>query len=252
MGFKAYIASCGLQAEDIPKAIAVFMTAKYSTWAFSVLLGVRCQPLRRLFLAKHEVMPAGGAAQGWSNQTTKWLIEEWGRTRRQVPSPVKWGGSRSTAARFDEAWAAAKSQYRTAKARCRDTKGRWSAGAFLLAQHILRAQKQMPQNIVTQQATWHAWTSARYWQLSDKLEKAAAKNIIWTSVSTTFKLDPKGLARGLAEGTILYKFTFPLHAPLLLWITVTFFRQRSVLRAETFPEVAELEAVPSEEDPFVE
>eukprot|EP00440_Ansanella_granifera_P049292 gb/GFBE01053406.1/.p1 GENE.gb/GFBE01053406.1/~~gb/GFBE01053406.1/.p1 ORF type:complete len:352 (+),score=56.53 gb/GFBE01053406.1/:1-1056(+) len=83
--------------------------------------------------------------------------------------------------------------------------------------------------------TWYSWSSSKYWQLSDKLEAAAGSSWYWSALTKSLNLNPKGMALGLAEGTILFKFTVPLHMPLMLFTIVQVFRQRHWAAAETSP-----------------
>ena len=55
--------------------------------------------------------------------------------------------------------------------------------------------------------TWYSWSSAKYWQLSDKLSASADSNRVWSSITRSLNLNSKGLALGLAEGTIIFKAT---------------------------------------------
>ena len=64
--------------------------------------------------------------------------------------------------------------------------------------------------------SWYSWSSAKYWQLSDKLEASAGSNRLWGMLTRRLNLNSKGLALGLAEGTILFKCTVPVHMPLML------------------------------------
>jgi len=94
-------------------------------------------------------------------------------------------------------------------------------------------------------SSWYGWASDKYWYLSDKLSAAAHRSRFWSAVSATLRVNPSNLALGFAEGTILYKFTFLLHAPLELWLIVKLFKQqRRVLAAAEGPgrpEAAEAE-----------
>lgn len=81
--------------------------------------------------------------------------------------------------------------------------------------------------------SWYSWSSAKYWQFSDKLEAAAGSNWYWGALTKLLNLNPKGLALGLAEGTILFKFTVPLHMPLMLFLIVQGFQTRRYAAAET-------------------
>ena len=55
--------------------------------------------------------------------------------------------------------------------------------------------------------SWYSWSSAKYWQLSDKLSASADSNRVWSSITRSLNLNSKGLALGLAEGTIIFKAT---------------------------------------------
>jgi len=114
-------------------------------------------------------------------------------------------------------------------------KGRWhTAGRQLLSKKQLqlmrlRARLQpAPQRVPSriQQQSWHAWFSSRYWQLSDKLERAASSSRVCQFFSSNFRIDPQRIALGVAEGTILYKSTVWFTVPLQLWLVMHIFRMR--------------------------
>lgn len=205
---KSYIESCGLAADDVPKVVASFMALKYGSYAATVLLSIRYHPLRRVFLARKEALGLGHA--GLSAQP-----------RRIVES--------------------ARSKYRDVQASYRDAKGRWhSAGReLLLRQQLLRSQQQQRLGPSGQKIGWYAWSSAKYWQLSDKLEHAASESRVWQALTRNLKLEPKGLALGFAEGTILFKCILPLYMPLTLLLIVQVFKLRhqrlhSVIEVDQF------------------
>ncbi|CAE8614793.1 unnamed protein product, partial [Polarella glacialis] len=134
--------------------------------------------------------------------------------------------------RFHKAVSAAQRQYAAARARYRAAKCQWNFAGWQLLRRQERhrlgigAAKQQRASRESVRIGWFAWTSARYWQLSDKLEAAAGSNRAWTYLTSRLKIDPKGSALGLAEGTILFKCTFPLHMPLMLLLIVQAFKQR--------------------------
>lgn len=205
---KGYLESCGLAAEDVPKVLGAFVTAKYCTWAGAVVLGVRCQPLRRLLLARRDAVT--GAMRPWATQQHKWVVEALDKARK----------SPSGAAR----------RYHDAKASVGAAKGRLhSAGQELLRrQQLLKAQLQQ-QALQRRESGWrgiHTWLSANYWKLSDKLESAASSGRVSSFLSNNLHLNPRGFAMGVAEGTILYKSTFLLHAPFQLYLIVQLFKRR--------------------------
>eukprot|EP00437_Effrenium_voratum_P068886 CAMPEP_0181491784 /NCGR_PEP_ID=MMETSP1110-20121109/50328_1 /TAXON_ID=174948 /ORGANISM="Symbiodinium sp., Strain CCMP421" /LENGTH=113 /DNA_ID=CAMNT_0023618963 /DNA_START=1 /DNA_END=342 /DNA_ORIENTATION=+ len=72
----------------------------------------------------------------------------------------------------------------------------------------------------------------KYWQLSDKLQASAGSSRVWGHLTRTLNLNPRGLALGLAEGTILFKFTVPIHMPLMLFAIVSLFRRNHWVSAQ--------------------
>mmetsp|Transcript_54487 Transcript_54487/g.117965 ORF Transcript_54487/g.117965 Transcript_54487/m.117965 type:complete len:207 (-) Transcript_54487:143-763(-) len=74
--------------------------------------------------------------------------------------------------------------------------------------------------------------SEQYQSLSQKLADRFANNRLWATVSELLAQDPRLLAVGLAEGTILYKLTFPVTAPLELYIIVRWFQYRRATEDE--------------------
>jgi len=254
--FRSYVESCGFDPEDVPKVIGTFVSVKYSTWAASVLLGIRCQPLRRLLLSRSQVLTGGSIAamRPWAQLQRRWLLEACERTRRHHPPSSVFrrhgtvisggpstgiGGAKASArgrltANLDEAFAAARNQYRRARARVHDVKGRFhTAGRKLLSKkqlQLMRLRERLKPGREQEETPvaqgWHAWFSSRYWQLSDKLEQAATSSRFCQFFSSNFRIDPQRIALGVAEGTILYKSTVWLHVPLQLWLVMHFFRQR--------------------------
>lgn len=98
------------------------------------------------------------------------------------------------------------------------------------------------------QVSWYSWSSAKYWQFSDKLEAAAGSNWYWGTLTKLLNLNPKGLALGLAEGTILFKFTVPLHMPLMLFVIVQGFRTRRYAAAETADQLQSSDTTEAEDE----
>jgi len=88
-------------------------------------------------------------------------------------------------------------------------------------------------------SSWYEWFARHYWSLSDKLADKAQQSRFWSLVSAGLRVQPKDLALGFAEGTILFKFTVLIHAPLELWLIVKLFKQhRAMLTAAAAPEVS--------------
>jgi len=250
---KVYIQSCGLEGDDVPKVLGAFLAAKYSTWFAALYVGIRCQPLRRLFLARSKALAAVGESplrHLGQSRPRDWAIEAWERSRRHHPSSSRRANGHNThsaghdgppgkrlkesrpvlPAKIGEAFDVAKNRYHHAEAKYRDAKGRWHTAS----RELLRMRLQQCHILQRRgQESWYAWVSARYWQLSDKLEAVANSNRVWRAVSSNLHIDPRGLALGFAEGTIMYKFTFLIHAPLELWLITQFFKRQRQLAAST-------------------
>lgn len=112
---------------------------------------------------------------------------------------------------------------------------RWRGRAFqkwLRFQKLVQRQRHLRQKQLAQlrasrsPSKWYAWVSAKYWKYTDKLEALALKSSTGRFISTNFGLKPQGWAMGIAEGTILFKFTSPLVLPLQLWLVVSFFKRQ--------------------------
>mmetsp|Transcript_56745 Transcript_56745/g.157992 ORF Transcript_56745/g.157992 Transcript_56745/m.157992 type:complete len:197 (+) Transcript_56745:112-702(+) len=73
---------------------------------------------------------------------------------------------------------------------------------------------------------WYIWMAEHYWHLSDKLQATAQNNRLWSAMIKHAGGNPRSLALGIAEGTILCKVTFPLWGPLELWLILSLFRRR--------------------------
>ena len=87
--------------------------------------------------------------------------------------------------------------------------------------------------------SWYSWSSAKYWQLSDKLSASADSNRVWSSITRSLNLNSKGLAlgpgrghdhlqghRGPAWSPVWRAAEVPIHMPLVLFTIVSFFRHR--------------------------
>eukprot|EP00490_Sorites_sp_Unknown_P024209 CAMPEP_0114695166 /NCGR_PEP_ID=MMETSP0191-20121206/71060_1 /TAXON_ID=126664 /ORGANISM="Sorites sp." /LENGTH=174 /DNA_ID=CAMNT_0001991085 /DNA_START=232 /DNA_END=756 /DNA_ORIENTATION=+ len=121
----------------------------------------------------------------------------------------------------------------SARARYRAANYSWKLAGW----QLLRTQERQKLGVPMKQRgiTWYSWTSAKYWQFSDKLQASADSNRIWGVLTRSLNLNSRGLALGLAEGTILFKFTVPIHMPLMLFTIVSFFRHRHLI-VETAPQ----------------
>mmetsp|Transcript_19263 Transcript_19263/g.41971 ORF Transcript_19263/g.41971 Transcript_19263/m.41971 type:complete len:302 (-) Transcript_19263:66-971(-) len=224
-----YLHSRGFAAEDIPKVLGAFVAAKYVTLGGFVVIGARYQPLSRLFV-RRKALPALTA---WARRQSLRLDAD--RHAGNIGKEEHRGG------RLRRALDAAQGRYQGMQDRVfLRAREAWRAGRLKaqnrqLMQHQLRAfrRHEQQERLLRGWGTWYAWLSDKYWHLSEKLQKAAQNNSVWSSVTSRLGGDPKGLALGIAEGTIFYKVTYLLHAPLELWLIAQLFRRhRGVLRAE--------------------
>lgn len=234
-----YIKRCGLEAEDVPKVAATFLGAKYCVWAASVALAMRYRPLRRVFLSRREAL-LQSASRPFSERKRLWLVEALDRHVKsgRAAGSVGSGSSRALTTRAslkklpNRVRKAVTAGIASARAQYRAANYSWKLAGW----QLLRTQERQKLGVVPprqRRITWYSWTSAKYWQLSDKLQASADSNGVWSAVTKSLNLNSKGLALGLAEGTILFKFTVPIHMPLMLFSIVSFFRHRHWVVAET-------------------
>mmetsp|Transcript_5627 Transcript_5627/g.10198 ORF Transcript_5627/g.10198 Transcript_5627/m.10198 type:complete len:228 (-) Transcript_5627:74-757(-) len=78
----------------------------------------------------------------------------------------------------------------------------------------------------TQTLTFYESLGSKYRLISSKMSEAVASSPMFGSISRKFNLEPAPLALGVAEGLLLYKVTFLIHAPLELYFIVKFFQRR--------------------------
>lgn len=221
---KGYIQSFGLEAADVPKVVASFMAAKYTTWGVFVVLGVRYQPLR--CLARPRQQPS------WFRRNHLRFLSAWNRAKQQ------YGGGqlrRSHSQRLCNGQRSSNGNQRLASKAALPARRRWrEAVRSSFAKNLVKAKDALHR---ARSSSWYGWASDKYWYLSDKLAASAQKSSLWSGVSSTLRVNPSNLALGFAEGTILYKLTFVLTAPLELWLIVKLFQQhRAVLSAAEAPQ----------------
>ena len=58
----------------------------------------------------------------------------------------------------------------------------------------------------------------KYYELAMKLSRQAEKSWTLKKLAEVCHNDPKIFALGFAEGTLLYKMTFPITAPIEFWL----------------------------------
>lgn len=240
-----YLKRCGLEAEDVPKVAATFLGAKYCVWAASVALAVRYRPLRRVFLSRSKALFQGSASRPFAERKRLWLVDALDRLEHVKSSGRAAGSSRALTTRASllkklpsRVRKAVAAGIASARAQYRAANYSWKLAGW----QLLRTQERQKLGVVPVKhrgITWYSWTSAKYWQLSDKLQASADSNRVWGAFTRSLglgKLNSRGLALGLAEGTILFKFTVPIHMPLMLFTIVSFFRHRHWIVAETSPQ----------------
>uniref|UniRef100_A0A7S1A2A6 Uncharacterized protein n=1 Tax=Noctiluca scintillans TaxID=2966 RepID=A0A7S1A2A6_NOCSC len=202
---EAYLASCGLEVSDIPKVTGALVTAKYGTLVAWMVVGARYQPMRRMFLARHRVLGIRNTVRPWAQRQAKMAYVR----------------------RVSHTLSVAKSGVAHARERLRE-----------------RLRLRRPDTRLSPKNSWHAWASAKYWTLFDKLEKSASRSRLWKYFAGVLQVDPKN-AMGVAEGFLLYKVTFLLIAPLELWLIVKYFKRKHVVASRPSEGDDGTESVPS-------
>lgn len=96
--------------------------------------------------------------------------------------------------------------------------------AFSLRRHAWEAEHTQ---LKQKWGGWYIWSAEKYWYLSDKLQNSAHNNRLWTAVSRQAGGNPKSLALGIAEGTILCKVSVFLWAPPQLWFIIKLFQTQA-------------------------
>eukprot|EP00927_Polykrikos_kofoidii_P022837 TRINITY_DN2119_c0_g1_i1.p1 TRINITY_DN2119_c0_g1~~TRINITY_DN2119_c0_g1_i1.p1 ORF type:complete len:310 (+),score=36.99 TRINITY_DN2119_c0_g1_i1:111-932(+) len=208
--------SFGLEPNDVPRVVGTFVASKYVSAGVCVALGMRYKPFSWFFV-RRRAFPALHVFK--ASQTS-----------------ARSAFQKRVGAAFDVArgrYTAAKDHVRDARQRVKDAKDRWQLAGQqktqqrhrLLAEHQRRAVQRFEQERRSQ--SWlYAWSSEWYWRLSEKLQNSVRKSRLWSMFSRVIGADPRGLALGLAEGLLLYKLSFPIQAPLLLWLSVVFSRRQ--------------------------
>jgi hypothetical protein len=75
--------------------------------------------------------------------------------------------------------------------------------------------------------TWFEYAGMKYSHYSKVFAEKMQKNKTFNNFSSIVGIHPKDLALGVAEGMLLYKATFLLHAPLELFLVVKWAQARS-------------------------
>jgi len=223
---KGYLNHMGLDPVDVPRVLMYWFAAKYTTCGACIVLGARYRPLQRCFARRSAIAPLGSWAQ---------------RQRLRLREALKpdFGDAHGGDGRLRSAFNAARSRYKAAGQRARETADLWKAagkrphpnqrfaGHRQMLHHQRRAlQRLQEERSLLRQSGWYVWSSQKYWYFSDKLRTSAERSPIWSLLSRALGSNPKGLAIGIAEGVLVYKLTFPVHGPLLLYLIAQGFRWR--------------------------
>ena len=83
---------------------------------------------------------------------------------------------------------------------------------------------------------WYGWAAEHYWKLSDKMQASLDQNRLWTILASKTGMKPGELVLGVAEGTLLCKLTFPIWAPLELWMIMNLLRRRRRQNVDLYEE----------------
>jgi len=225
---EVFLKSCNLEAADVPKVVGVFVATKYAIGAIGLVVGFRYRPLQRLALRKSMVLQSNP----WAQQQRLRLLEAWERAKRYQP---KYSSSRNDVVAHKRTQT---KQVDNSTARFRDARSRLRDAGQRLFLRRLMANRQL---IEQARRSWYGWSSRKYWELTEKLQKAAGKSKFLYHVSAAFGTAPKSLALGLAEGVLLAKIAMPLTAPLSLLLIVQAFKGQQVvaISAEEHDEMEE-------------
>ncbi|CAK0818935.1 unnamed protein product, partial [Prorocentrum cordatum] len=209
-----------------------WVAAKYTTAGACIVLGARYRPLQRCFASRSAIAPLGS-----------WARRQQLRLREAVKPDF--GDAHGGVGRLRSALNAARSRYRAAGQSALETADRWKAAGKdrwkaagrrappnrQMLQHQRRAlQRLQEERRLLRQYGWYVWSSEKYWHFSDKFRASAERSPIWSWLTRALgSNNPKGLAIGVAEGVIVYKLTFPVHGPLLLYLIAQGFMMRQAV-----------------------
>jgi len=193
----SYLKSSGLEAEDVPKVLAAFATAKPITVAAFAMCSIRYQPLTRLFARTYR--PARDRVRrSWQRELERTSSID-STYARQIRN---WQRRQSAVATWFQ------TTHRTMRQRARQEAAK--ARAY---------RKSGISGIYEKVADWYCIKSQKY-------AESFAANRMWATVSECVAQDPRRLAVGVAEGLILYKALFWLHGPINLFLIVRYFQYR--------------------------
>jgi len=249
---ESYLHSSGLDGKTVPKVLGTFLSAKYLTWGMFIAVSMRYRPFRSLFLERRKVLPVTLPRSQWTGQQLR-LIGSRARQRRRAAvrgmattaisdSSISVRSATRLRNGIGHAWALARARSGSLishgrsrwRSRCdvlcaRGGRYQQQAGMHLQrlwrAHHRHIASRKLSLRARYQNTGWYERASAKYWMLSDKLVSVSNKSILWTSVARMLRLNPSQFALSMAEGTLFYKVTFLLHAPLQLWCIVQYFKR---------------------------
>jgi len=210
-----YLNRMGLEPVDVPRVLMYWVAAKYTTAGACIVLGARYRPLQRCFASRSAIAPLGSWARRQQLRLREAVKPDFGSRYRAAGQSALETADRWKAAGKDR-WKAA---------------GRRAPPNRQMLQHQRRAlQRLQEERRLLRQYGWYVWSSEKYWHFSDKFRASAERSPIWSWLTRALgSNNPKGLAIGVAEGVIVYKLTFPVHGPLLLYLIAQGFMMRQAV-----------------------
>mmetsp|Transcript_22785 Transcript_22785/g.63760 ORF Transcript_22785/g.63760 Transcript_22785/m.63760 type:complete len:222 (-) Transcript_22785:193-858(-) len=202
---EAYLASQGLAPEDVPKVMGAFVTGKYCIWAGFVAGCSRYRPLARLF--RRTYVP-------FADRVRARVSRELARTQGQETRYAQRLRSIDDRRAHFRSW-------------------RHDVRAGLGSRLRQRLDRGRGEGALERVGYW-------YRTYSEKYAEAAARSRIWSFVARALAQDPRSFAMALAEGSILFKFTFPVHGTLLFFFTLRCYQRREPGDWVTLHELIEL------------
>lgn len=228
-----YLQSRGLRGEDVPKVLGTFLVGKYVACGAMIGLSLYCKPLRRLFWRRPDqpvAVPAWMPMWVQRQSSVQTALRRYNKIRERTRAHVT-----GVKDRYTQLKEQTKNKLIERTEKRDQTSGSGTGG--MVRQKYAQAKARLALRASMQAQIWrqklqrprepgtvHSWMSQKFWFMSDKLAGAAEKNAVWRFVAKCIRIPPRDLALGIAEGIILYKFTFPITAPLGLWCIVYCYR----------------------------
>uniref|UniRef100_A0A7S2JE73 Uncharacterized protein n=1 Tax=Zooxanthella nutricula TaxID=1333877 RepID=A0A7S2JE73_9DINO len=196
-----YLASKGLVGTDVPKIVAAWEVCKYSTKGVLVLVGIRYQPMSRLFQRAYRPLRER-ARERWT-----WQLE-WIR------------GSETRAARQFRALQAR-------RARLRDSYQDWREKHQAWRETLRRWRLELRRTVPPRAPQgWYERLAAWYRTQAAKRSEVVAQSRWLAAVARWLALEPRQLAVGTAEGLILGVVLAPVYYPLYFYFIVRYYQRQ--------------------------